>query len=227
MRWLEIMAAAREDYHEILMDPERHGELSTRMQKLITRAEGSNYTDLETNGETWIWYLWRFWVEAPDDLDEFDYSSPELRFLDRIFKDEWGHFRPFGVFWWDTGMQTGTRYKEGQDGEAGDVETLDSAATPWFPFDYAKAKRFIPDLVIYDYDQDGTPIEPPTTYDLIHDIRPHMVTTGQFSLSKGRYHGQRRAMQETTNQKLGAGAFGLQPWSPSTYVDTRRVQREG
>lgn len=214
MRWLEVMAAAREDYHAILIDSNRHGELSNQMQKLIGRSEGSGYISTETNGGTWTWYIWRFWAETSEDLDEFDYSSPEIRFLDRIFKDEWAHFKPFGVFWWDTGMQTGTRYKDGADGAAGDVETSDAAATPWFPFDYAQAKRFIPDLTVGN-----------ETYNLIHDMRPDMVTVGQFDQSRGRYHGQRRAMQETTNAKLGADAFGLEPWSPTTYRATRKVQR--
>ncbi len=216
MRWLEILAAAKEDLHEMLIDPSRYDELPARLQKLVTRARGSGYTDLDGTDR---WYLWRFWAEAPEGFDEFDDQDPTVRWIDATFSQEHHWLRMFSVWWWHTGMMVGTQYASGINGEAGDV---DLEQPPLWPWDYVQAKKFIPDLIIYDRDDDGNLIEPPTVYNLVHDMIPNMITTGQHSESRGRDHVKRRVMQETSNQKLGADAFGVDPWSPAVAKARRR-----
>lgn len=223
MREIEILAVVREDLHVKMTIPSQHDKVPDRIRKLMRRSRDTNFIVLEENGGAWQWYLWQFFAEAPEGLTESSPLDPTRQWLETTFVQERQTFRPFSVWWYDTGMMVGTRYKTGPDGGYGDVELDDPNAKPWFPFNYAKAKNWIPDLSVFDpNDPDG----PPKVYNLIHDMRPHMVQCGQFSLSRGRYHAQRRVMQETTNQKLGSDAFGMEPWSPQEARRRRRALKE-
>lgn len=219
VRWLEILAAAREDLHNAMLDPAQHDALPGRIQRLLRRARGSSYSDLDGTDR---FYLWRMWFEALEDFNEYDPADPTVRWIDKTFSDEQHWLRMFSVWWWDTGMMVGSRYATGADGVAGDV---DLSQPPMWPFSYTKAKNFIPDLIIYDVDESGNPIEPPNVYNIVWDMSPGMITVGQHSQGKGREFVMRRAMQATSNLKLDASAFGVPPWSPETRAQIRRKQR--
>lgn len=210
-RWLEILVAVRDDLYAIMQDPTRwEAELPPRIRKLMERAQGSAYIDLE-EGTGRVWYLGKFWAEAPDSFDEFDpVNDPTIRWLDTTFTQEWHWMRPFSVWWWHNGMMIGTQYAPGPDGEAGDV---DLTVPPVYPWDYARAKRWIPDYIDPETEQ---------VYDLVWDMIPDMITVGQHTESRGRPNIKRRAMQETTNQKLGHDAFGVPEWSPAVAQARRR-----
>lgn len=210
---LETLFAIKEPWYDAI----QAGQIDTlpnKVQRFLARAQGTSFTDLDGTDK---WYLGRAWANVGEDRAAFemDRSNPILNFLEDMFSQNWSNIKAGGCYWFDTGLQVGTR-----EDANGDVILDDPDWKPWFPFDYQKMKRFLPDLTVYDYDDDGNPIEPPTVYNIVHDVRPTMVNAGQFRLSKGPYHIQRRTMQVTTNAKLGADAFGVDPWAPAP--ETRR-----
>ncbi len=210
MRWIEILFAVKQDLHDIIQDEDRHDELSTRMKKLLAHASGTRFTDLDG---TDVWYLYQAWAETDASFNEYDSQEPVKLFLERLFRDEWSQCRPLGTFDWQDGRQLGTYYSN-VDGDV-DVDRLDGK--PWFPFDYQKAKRFIPNLVVWE--DDGTP----TSYDIVHDMRPYLFVSGQCIDSMGQYNLKRRTHQRTNNGKLGATQFGVDPWEPSQVTKRSRA----